>query len=63
MGLLGLAKDSYARLVKIEKTIAEILKEEKELGGYGHISDTIWGGEEMNVDDLLDLMEIKLNKK
>ena len=62
VGLFALAENHYKSLLEIEKSIAEILGEKEEFGSYGHISDSIWGGER-NVDDILKKMDIQLKRE
>lgn len=62
VGLLTIAEAHYLAFSFIEKTIANLLGEKKELGGYGHISDMLWCGE-FDADSLLEKMDIKVDKK
>lgn len=62
IGLLVLADKANRELENIESAIASILNIPKEpYGGYGHISDTVFG-ERNGADDLLEKLKIEIEK-
>ena len=63
LGLLQLSLYHYNMLVDITKAVAVITGEENDgFDYYGHVSDTVWSGNQVSADEMLHIMEIKVSE-
>lgn len=64
LGLFTLAKNHYRFLEEITETVAEITKTQNDHDSgypyYGHVSDAIWSGDDMGLDEMLRKLAISV---